>query len=82
MSWRSVYRINRVRNKRRIQTYLDEAGLSQTSFAELAGVTPQAVSATMNGKNDSDTVLDALRRIGVPEKLLCDPRRGAREAVA
>ena len=75
MSWRSVYRINRARNKRRIQIYLDEAGLSQASFAELVGVTPQAVSATMNGKNDSDTILEALRRIGVPERLLCDPRR-------
>ena len=43
--------------------------------AEVAGVTPQTVSATMNGFRHSPRVLDALRSFGIPENLLFDPRR-------
>nr|WP_299392544.1 LacI family DNA-binding transcriptional regulator [uncultured Desulfovibrio sp.] len=43
--------------------------------AEVAGVTPQTVSATMNGYRHSPRVLNALRSFGIPERLLYDPRR-------
>ena len=48
--------------------------------AEIAGVTPQTVSATLNGFRHSPRVLDALRSFGVPERFLFDPRRASRVA--
>ena len=40
----------------------------------------QAVYATVNGLNHSARVLDALRDLGVPERLLFDPRKSSRVA--
>ncbi|EEB33471.1 hypothetical protein DESPIG_01630 [Desulfovibrio piger ATCC 29098] len=39
------------------------------------GVTAEAVSATVLGKRHSPRVLEALRREGVPEECLFDPRK-------
>lgn len=64
----------RLNFKRDIQKILDDAGMTQASFARLVGLTKQAVSATLNGTCHSPTVLDKLRELGVPEKFLCDPR--------
>ena len=82
MSWMDIYGIHRARNKRKIQECLDGVGLNQAMIAARAGVSEPAVSCVISGKRHSPAVLNALREAGVPEKLLCDPRRGAREAVA
>ena len=66
--------------KRDIQKHLDSVGMSQAEFARLVGVTAQAVSATLNGVRHSPRVLEKLREIGVPEKYLCDPRKGKEAA--
>ena len=74
MSRFNIFGINRAKNKRRIQAFLDEAGVDQIVLAARTGLSHQAVSATLNGKIHSQTVLEELRKAGVPEELICDPR--------
>lgn len=69
------YGRNRADAKRQIQHILDCMGKNFADVAKEAGVSPQAVSATMNGFKHSPRVLDALRSFGVPEELLFDPRQ-------
>lgn len=59
----------------RIYECLKRQGMSASTVAFTLGITPQAVSQTINGKRHSAKVLDALRNVGVPEKYLFDPRR-------
>lgn len=75
MSWMCLYGIKRAQKKRLIQQWLDEAGLNQRKIAELAGVSSQCVSQTLNGAMHSPKVLGALREVGVSENLLFDPRK-------
>ena len=72
MSKLQPYGRGRADSKREIQRLLDAKG---KNFVAAAGVTPQTVSATMNGFRHSPRVLDALRFFGIPERLLFDPRR-------
>ena len=65
----------RLENKRLIQRYIDQTGLYQAEFAASIGVKPQNLSQVLNGQSHSRKILDGLRGIGVPEDLLCDPRR-------
>ena len=74
MSKLQPYGRGRADAKREIQR-LDNKGKNFVDVAEAAGVTPQTVSATMNGYRHSPRVLDALRFFGIPERLLFDPRR-------
>ena len=75
MSKFQVYGQKRAANKRLIQRAMDDAGLDGVGLAEKAGVTKQAVSATLNGHIHSKKVLNALRNIGVEESLLFDPHK-------
>ena len=75
MSKLQPYGRGRADSKREIQRLLDAKGKNFVDVAAAAGVTPQAVSATMNGFRHSPRVLDALRFFGIPERLLFDPRR-------
>ena len=75
MSWMNKYGQKRARNKRLIQLHMDDLELTGPILAEKAGVTRQSVSATLNGHLHSPKVLKALREAGVPENLLCDPRK-------
>lgn len=75
MSKLQPYGRGRADSKREIQRLLDAKGKNFVDVAEMAGVTPQTVSATMNGFRHSPRVLDALRLLGIPERLLFDPRR-------
>lgn len=68
------YGKKRAAAKRTIQQCLDNAGVNMKEIACLAQVTPQAVSSTINGHIHSSKVLSALRKIGVPERYLFDPR--------
>lgn len=58
----------------RIYEHLKRRGMSASTVACDLGMTPQAVSQTINGRRHSARVLDALRAAGVPEKYLFDPR--------
>lgn len=80
MSKLQPYGRGRAESKREIQRLLDDKGKNFMDVAEVAGVTPQTVSATMNGFRHSPRVLEALRTFGVPERLLFDPRRASRVA--
>ena len=80
MSKLQPYGRGRADSKREIQRILDDKGKNFVDVAEGAGVTPQTVSATMNGFRHSPRVLEALRTFGVPERLLFDPRRASRVA--
>ncbi len=60
---------------KRIYETLGRQGLTATALAASIGVSKKSVGATILGKNHSARVLDALRRAGVPEKYLFDPRR-------
>ena len=80
MSKLQPYGRGRADTKREIQRILDDKGKNFVDVAEVAGVTPQTVSATMNGFRHSPRVLEALRTFGVPERLLFDPRRASRVA--
>lgn len=75
MSKLQPYGRRRADSKREIQRILDNKGKNFVDVAEVAGVTRQTVSATMNGFRHSPRVLDALRAFGIPEQLLFDPRR-------
>lgn len=59
----------------RIYEHLKRQGKSATTLALELGVTPQSVTQTIRGKAHSARVLDALRKTGVPERFLFDPRR-------
>lgn len=65
----------RADSKRETQRLLDAKGKNFVDVAAAIGVTPQTVSATMNGFRHDPRVLDALRFFGIPERLLFDPRR-------
>ncbi len=65
----------RAKVKRLIQMQIDEAQKNQNDVAEMAGVSHQAVSATLSGYIHSRKVFEALRKIGVPEKYLFDPHQ-------
>lgn len=80
MSRFQSYGRSRAEAKREIQKILDGHEKNFVNVAEMAGVTPQTVSATMNGHRHSPSVLKVLRVLGVPEKLLCDPRHGGSAA--
>ena len=69
------YTQGRANSKREIQRLLDGMGMNFVDLAEMAGVSKQTVSNTMNGFRHSQRVLDSLRNLGIPEKLLFDPRR-------
>ena len=58
-----------------IRASLDARGLSMAELGRRIGVTAEAVSATVLGKRHSPRVLEALRREGVPEESLFDPRK-------
>ena len=75
-----AYARERADSKREIPRLLDYKGKNFADVAEVAGVTPQTVSATMNGYRHSPRVLNALRTFGIPEQLLHDPRRMERTA--
>ncbi len=75
MSRFQSYGRSRAEAKREIQKILDDHEKNFANVAEMAGVTPQTVSATMNGMRHSPRVLGALRNLGIPERLVCDPRR-------
>lgn len=72
MTFKRVYG-RRHKYKKRIEEALVAAGLNQTKFADRIGLSRQAVNATLFGKNDSETVLKELRKLGVKERYLCDP---------
>ncbi len=74
MTFKRVYG-QRHKYKKRIEEALLDAGLNQTTFAARIGLSRQAVNATLFGKNDSETVLQGLRELGVKERYLCDPTR-------
>lgn len=78
MSKLQLYGRKRADAKREIQRLLDNKGKNFVDVAEMAGVTRQTVSATMNGFRHSPRVLDALRSFGIPERLLFDPRKTAK----
>lgn len=80
MSKLQPYSQGRAYAKREIQRILDTKGKNFLDVAALAGVTKQAVYATVNGLNHSARVLDALRDLGVQERLLFDPRKSSRVA--
>lgn len=75
MSKLQPYGRRRAESKREIQRILDSKGKNFVDVAMAAGVTRQTVSATMNGYRHSPRVLEALRSLGIPERLLFDPRR-------
>ena len=60
-----------------IRRELDERGLTMADVARMAKVSKTIVSGTVSGYRHSPAVLDVLRKIGVPESLLHDPRREA-----
>ena len=71
----------RYENRYKIRAILYDRGLNMTELARTIGVTIEAVSATIRGKRHSPKVLDALRSLGVPEKLLNTPiKADCREA--
>lgn len=75
MSKLQPYGRGRADSKRDIQRILDSKGKNFVDVAEVAGVSPQTVSATVNGFRHSPRVLNALRSFGIPEQFLFDPRR-------
>ncbi len=73
------YGKKRAENKRLIQKHLDEVGLNGTKIAERAGLNRKTVSFVLNGHCHSPKVLEELRKVGVPEEYICDPRRAEAE---
>jgi transcriptional regulator with XRE-family HTH domain len=68
--------LKRNRMRRRIQERLDSLDMTQADLARQAGVSRQLVSSTLLGEKHSPPVLEALRKLGVPERYLCDPNQG------
>ena len=60
-----------------IRRELDDRGTTMADVARMAKVSRTIVSGTIHGYRHSPAVLDALRKIGVPEALLHDPRKEA-----
>lgn len=58
-----------------IRRELDDRGLTMADVARMAKVSRTIVSGTVHGYRHSPTVLDALRKSGIPERLLYDPRK-------
>ena len=75
MSWMNHYGQQRANHKRMIQKALDDAALNSVRIAERAGVSRRTVSATLNGHCHSPKVLEELRKAGVAEGYLLDPRK-------
>lgn len=71
---RSICGFRRFQYRYIIRAILDDRGLSMAELGRRIGVSAEAVSATVRGKRHSPKVLDALRREGVPEQYLFDPR--------
>ncbi len=71
---RSICGLRRFQYRYIIRSFLDDRGLSMAELGRRIGVSAETVSATVRGKRHSPKVLDALRREGVPEKYLFDPR--------
>ena len=67
----------RANNRWTIRKDLDARGLDLVDVARMAGRHPSLVTAVLYGYRHSPAVLDALRKIGVPENLLHDPRKEA-----
>ena len=63
-----------------IRHELRRRGYDQSRLARELGCSRENVSKVMLGKGHSPLVLDGLRKAGVPEALLFDPRK-AREGV-
>ena len=63
----------------RIYEVLRTLGLTGSIIAKQLSISRQCVSQTINGKNHNKKVLEALRRVGVPETLLFDPSKVERE---
>ena len=72
---RRPFGLARARVRFLIRHELRLSGHSCVSFAETIGCTVSNVSRVLNGKGHSETVLNGLRDIGVPEKYLFDPHR-------
>lgn len=73
-------RAERRKNVLRIRGVLLFNGHTISTFAEAEGLTLQAVSNTLNGLNNSTSVLDALIKHHVPVEYLADPRQVRRNA--
>ena len=56
-----------------IRRELDDRGMTLADVARMAKVSRTIVSETIHGYRHSPAVLNALRKIGVPEALLHDP---------
>lgn len=80
MSSKRQFGIKRAKYKRQIQAKMDAAEINQTQLAARAGVSRQAVSATLLGYIHSSSVLEELRKIGVSERFLCDPDKQQKTA--
>ena len=52
-----------------------QRGFTGNALAQKAGCSKAAVSSTILGKTHCPRVLDALKEIGIPERLLFDPRK-------
>lgn len=75
MSWKSKFGNERAQYKALIEKALEDMGMNQTLVAKKANVTRQAVSATLLGKIHSDKVFKVLRKAGIKEKYICDPKK-------
>lgn len=64
----------------RIHEALARQGMSAAGLARELGISTSAMSQTLTGRCHSPRILDALRKVGVPEKYLFDPRRETRQA--
>ena len=73
---RREFGIRRSRYAYRIREALDRRGWTLSSLARDMGLSVQTVSKVINGQSHSVRVLDRLRDEEIPERLLCDPRRG------
>lgn len=80
MSRKREYGQRRYRVKHHLLAAIVSKRMTQKDFAALVGVSQQAVSATLNGLIHSAKVLEKFREMGVPEKFLCDPRKGKEAA--
>ena len=58
-----------------IRYEMKKLGYHNSSLAKKLGCSHRIVSATLLGKKHSPTVLNGLRELGVPEKLLFDPHQ-------
>ena len=73
-AFRRTLGIQRAEVAHLIRHEMNKRGYSGKTLAQELKITPAAVSRTITGLIHSTKVLDALQRIGVPKKLLFDPR--------